>query len=263
MKLEWVPDAVAPHVKRLAAAIGAHINVVMTEAIDRAIAALAPPASQPEVTHADSDRRDHDPLPDLRGGAGRGLRTQEPVRRDIDASPGGSHAPDPSAAQTQDPRREDSQLSPRLVIPEDLIEQQLGPDIAKMLQPGKPIGPPPLRLRPKKEALEAAQTRARERIERVAAHAPPPEAAAVSPFASQRAAEAYSLAAAKARIAERSKARHLQRKTKFAAARAKPDLNPNAGERWSSAQIAEETELAERRKPDIFELPAPSSSWEF
>jgi hypothetical protein len=223
VKLEWVPDAVAPHVKRLVDAIGAHVHTVTTEAIDRAIAALAAPSPAAPATRAADQVADRI----LKHHLGPELAAMVMVDRDT---------------------------KPENVIPPSAVTVTPPAHRAKWAQNPRP------RLKPT-AALEASKER-RDQADQVAADPPRTEPAAISPLASERATNAYTLAAAKARIAERVKDRTVRRKAKLAAKREIPDDNPNASVRWSPERIAASTEHTESLKKRG-SLPLPSATSTF
>jgi len=84
-----------------------------------------------EVANANPDTRDHDPVPQVRRSAGRGLQGngERSARADQDIG----REPPTRPASAPSPRRGEGEHPARLVRPRDVLEQHLGPEIATML----------------------------------------------------------------------------------------------------------------------------------
>jgi hypothetical protein len=134
---------VRPLVERFAADLTELVIARIDADLERVGEALAVAASTfaSEVTSADSDRPDHDPVPEVPRGTGRGLhgdgaRGARPGR-DVDRKP----PPPPAQAPTLG--RGEGQRPARLVEHgPDLPDDALGPQLAGMLKP-QPTAPPP------------------------------------------------------------------------------------------------------------------------
>jgi hypothetical protein len=215
-------------------------------------------------THADPDRRDHDPVPHVQGGAGRGLHGDgtRGLKLGLDARD------QEQAAQPADPRREEGERAAGLVEPRSRGEkitcrkcgylggnargcgtshptQRPAGEVPKIEMKtdldGKPWPPPRAKTGPDDQPLTA--------IEPLRRLKPKPEA----------------VAAAKARIEERRARIRAQAESAQASTRraAEPEVddNPTAEERWSSERIEHAKTIAGSLKRDG-ELPVPRSTFE-
>ena len=260
-EIAWIPVTVAPHVKRLANAIAGHIEQVVKEAVDRAIAALAAPVHGPsDVLGVGTRVQDLTPAPfdgppihDVRGGAEAArVAVPEPA---VAAEQGSTSPPMVTA-------RAGSAFGPAIIL-----GQALGPEIARMLDPSPP--------EPERERVPGMVTcsqcgkaghnaRSCGRTPKGRARAKAaPDAAPMTAIAPARRFKptAAAIEIAKRRIAARAQAAEPR------AAEPEPEHDQELedepdSERWSAQRIAEERELAEANKREG-ELPVPRSSWVF
>jgi len=251
---------------------------LVPEALEVALSAFA---FTPEPKHADSDWPDHDPVPTVPSGAGRGLRSDD--RRGQGRSDSGDvDGPnEEQPAQEASPRRREGERAPRLVAPADPLKQVLGPVLAGMLAPPQPRPSSDyhtIEHRDTKPENVTSSGKPRQRaVMRCSkcgklgaradgcgtSHEPEHVLTAIEPSRQVRPTPA-AVAHAKNNIARREaiKASAGGLVVKPSRPAQVVDDNANARERWTAEEIAEETERCELLKPDG-SMPALSSSWEF
>lgn len=201
----------------------------MGDAFEVAVSAFAS-----EVANDDSDRRDHDPVPNVQGGAGRLLHGD--AERSGIADSGFLYGPDPRPAQAPHPRREEGQRPTRLVDRRGpgLIERHLGPEIAALLDP-----------QPKRVQSNGKQMPSCSKCGYVGGNARGCGTAHATQFMGAR-----SSPDRRAAIAELAKGKPTR-----------PVAQPDSDDgQWSAERIAAETVLAEESKP-AGSLPTPRSSF--
>lgn len=229
---EVLMERISGSLDRFVADMASHLEARVEAEITRFSTALEASlaAFVLEVSRADADSRNDDPVPHVQGGS----------ERELPLDPDGEV---PRTAQAPSEGREEDQRAARLVDP---IEQALGPDIAAMLTPKRSVcgvcketghNARTCGRTPKQSKLSAA-----EQWEVIGVAPPPVRRLSPKP-------EALAVRAGVIRF------------------RAKPptepiDDNENAEERWSSERIRAAAADAEANKLRG-ELPEPHSSWEF